>query len=167
MRTAENEIDMEKICDILKDDYKVTAYVEQTGGGCATIMAGEVRDDEGHYQACAGPGWFRGPGWQHGVGDLGDFSVGFDDDGETESIFSQKQSTTWNENDVARILAGIVNGNIEEHATAYGTLPFYPDPNWGAFYTAAGNHVGELVAWMNEDGSMDPESITEIIYEEA
>jgi len=189
----ENEIDMEKICDILKEDYKIPAYVEQTGGGTATIYAGElkpvtresvawypasgaegpdqevvdgkIRVDHGtvteeKYAAVAGPGWFRGPGWQHGVGELNDFYIGPDDD-STENFMTSPGLT---EHDVARIIAGIVNDDIVEHATQWGTLSFFPDPNRGAYYTAAGNRVGELFAPMHTDGSMDPEEITEISH---
>lgn len=194
----ENEIDMEKICDILKEDYKITAYVEQTGGGTATICAGElkpvtresvvyypasgaegpdqevvdgkIRVDNGMvteevWGAVAGPGWFRGPGWSNGVGDLDDFYIGPDND-STEYF---RASPGLTEHDVARIIAGIVNDDIVEHATQWGTLSFFPDRLRGAYYTAAGNRVGELFAPMWTDGSMDPEEITsiEFTYEEA
>jgi len=59
---------------------------------------------------------------------------------------------------------------IEEYATEYGTLAFYPDPNKSAWYEVGkGDTVGALYAPMHTDGSMDPEEISEIsvTYEEA
>jgi hypothetical protein len=59
---------------------------------------------------------------------------------------------------------------IEEYATEYGTIAFYPDPSKGAWYESGrGDTVGALYAPMLADGSMDPEEISEIsvIYEEA
>jgi len=59
---------------------------------------------------------------------------------------------------------------IQEYATEYGTLAFYPDPNKGAWYEVGKGHtVGALYAPMLADGSMDPEEISEIsvTYEEA
>ena len=57
-----------------------------------------------------------------------------------------------------------------EHATEYGTIAFYPDPSKGAWYEVGrGDTVGALYAPMRDDGSMDPEGISEIsvTYEEA
>jgi len=58
----------------------IPAFVQQTGGGVATIYAGTVTGDR--YQALAGPGWFTGPGWTLAKGYAGEFSVSSDDDGE-------------------------------------------------------------------------------------
>lgn len=43
----------------------VPAYVEQTGGGCATIQAGPTfvnAHGDTVYAALCGPGYFAGPG---------------------------------------------------------------------------------------------------------
>lgn len=64
------------------------AFVEQTGGGCATLFAGGTHIDghgETRYVAAAGPGWFDGPDWtlpRAFIGQGGDFCVGPDDDGD-------------------------------------------------------------------------------------
>lgn len=86
-------------CEHLPD---VRCYVEQTGGGCATVYLGgpyyaesdwnvaldQVRFDalpraeQARYDqivpVMAGPGWFAGPGWTDGRADPGDFAIGYD-----------------------------------------------------------------------------------------
>jgi len=69
------------------------AYVEQTGGGVATIYASRTADERGYparhpvgpynddvVDVAAGPGWFEGPAWTMPRGDLADFYVGPDGD---------------------------------------------------------------------------------------
>lgn len=78
-----SEIDMDEVVAELAL-LGVKAYVEQTGGGCATIYAGEPfldPDGDRRYPGLAGPGFFAGPGWTLGRGHRGDFTVGPDDDG--------------------------------------------------------------------------------------
>lgn len=78
------EVDMDKIVSIVRDDYGIPAYVEQTGGGTATIYAGPTHHEDGwgtRHAAAAGPGWFAGPHWTKGRGIVSDFFVGPDDDG--------------------------------------------------------------------------------------
>ncbi len=82
----------------------IPAYVEQTGGGCATIMVGKLtpREEpnytwkflneagngpgidgtkmEDRYDLLVGPGWFDGPGWTEGRGDTDDLYIGPDND---------------------------------------------------------------------------------------
>lgn len=60
----------------------IAAEVDQTGGGTATLFAGERffdRDGEPRWQVIAGPGYFD----QHGMAlaDTADFSLGLDNDG--------------------------------------------------------------------------------------
>lgn len=90
-------VNMDRIVEIIKAEG-FYAYVEQTGGGCATIYSSDRSseqypgapapylinplDGEGRYPVIAGPGWFEGPGWTNARGALGDFYVGPDDDGE-------------------------------------------------------------------------------------
>ena len=65
------------------------AFVEMTGGGCATIFAGPVHEEEGYgarYAAIAGPGWFDGPGYTIARAAAHDFYVGVDDDGSTDPL---------------------------------------------------------------------------------
>lgn len=101
-------LDLDKVCDLLKE-RNIPAYVEQTGGGCATIYAGEPdRTDPQwpRYKALAGPGWFEGPGWSNGRADTSDFYVGPDDDGEGGYVISQAD---WTEADAAEAIAKQVN----------------------------------------------------------
>lgn len=78
----------------------VPCFVEQTGGGCATVYAGDTYTDEhgdARYLAGAGPGWFEGPGWTNARADLvdgSDFYVGLDDDGEDEQGVWVQPGTT-------------------------------------------------------------------------
>lgn len=68
----------------------IPAYVEQTGGGCATIYAGGMHvSEETHldgsvhrenaWNVSAGPGHFLDSQWTQGVADLGEFYVGAND----------------------------------------------------------------------------------------
>jgi hypothetical protein len=97
-------LDLQKVCDLLKG-ADIPAYVEQTGGGIATIFAGKMDADD-RYEAVAGPGWFDGPGWTLPRGDTSGFSVGPDtDDNYAESVFAD---ATWDETRVASTIAGII-----------------------------------------------------------
>lgn len=82
------ELNLDIVVEIV-NRHGVPAYVEQTGGGTATIYAGvPYKDDEGdqRFPAVAGPGWFTEPGWRGGRSTLYEFSIGPDDDGESGSI---------------------------------------------------------------------------------
>ncbi len=63
------------------------AYVEQTGGGVATIYAASrsLKDANGHdhYGFAAGPGSFAGPGWTNAHGHTDDFYLGANDTGDS------------------------------------------------------------------------------------
>lgn len=93
-RQMSDTIDMEMIAELVRRAGYV-AYVEQTGGGVATIYASKTADAKGwpathevdgdpRFEAVAGPGWFEKPGWLEPRGSLADFYVGIDDQGETE-----------------------------------------------------------------------------------
>lgn len=88
MDLAMREVDMDEVVRHLRDTFKVTdAYVEQTGGGCATIYAGGIpgadpEDDRPRWRAVAGPGVY-GWGRRPSRGDLGDFHIGPDGDADT------------------------------------------------------------------------------------
>lgn len=117
-------LDLDKVVALLKDKG-VTAYVAQTGGGTATIYAGEMfyREEERvrwngdvkevvgtdrieRFPALAGPGWFDGPGWTNGRADTSDFCVGPDDDGVSDPLFATDE---WDEARVADELVKLVN----------------------------------------------------------
>lgn len=74
---------MNRIVELLQAKGVANAYVEQTGGGCATIYAGPTHLDgngDERWAVCAGPGWFTNGGGA--FGDRADFYIGPDDDGE-------------------------------------------------------------------------------------
>jgi hypothetical protein len=105
-------LDLEKVCSILAEKYNVHAYVEQTGGGCATIYAGDRYPDdtgEDRYQAAAGPGWFAGPGWTRGRATTDDFCVGPDDDGQADPVFA---SIDWDEARVAAEIDKLIKNGV-------------------------------------------------------
>lgn len=82
--TEKYEVDMQAVAEIVSR-AGVPAYVEQTGGGCATIYAGVTyKDSEGdeRFPAAAGPGWFAGPHFSQPRASLYEFGVGPDNDGE-------------------------------------------------------------------------------------
>lgn len=75
----------------------VKAYVEQTGGGCATIYAGDLDEwpdqyGDKRYAVAAGPGWFEGPGWIRPYGDATDFHIGPDDDGRLPAVMPEERT---------------------------------------------------------------------------
>jgi hypothetical protein len=75
------ELDMEKIVSLVTAQG-VAAFVQQTGGGVATIYAGATRAeaDAEYFAVVAGPGWFSGPRSSQARGDDEDFRVGPDND---------------------------------------------------------------------------------------
>lgn len=112
------ELNMDRICELLAAKG-IPAYVEQTGGGCATIYAGEKTPQtftisygaketytEDRYEACAGPGWFAGPGWTNGRADTSDFYVGLDDDGQGELIIPAHNR--WDEEHAATAISDLI-----------------------------------------------------------
>ena len=63
-----NDLDFDRIAELLRDEHGLDAYVEQTGGGCATLYVGpytvNADDPQITWPAIsAGPGWFTGPDW--------------------------------------------------------------------------------------------------------
>lgn len=80
-------LDLDEVVRLLRDEHGIAdAYVEQTGGGCATIYAGPTRYDpheQAHrYAAIAGPGWFEDRAtFSQARAASADFYIGPDDDG--------------------------------------------------------------------------------------
>lgn len=77
------------------------AFVDMTGGGCATVFAGEKRTDifgDERYAVQLGAGHFEGPGWTNAVGWVEEMSFSKDDGGLSESFLIEEG---WNEVDVA------------------------------------------------------------------
>jgi len=81
-----HELNMDTIVELVKAEG-FPAYVEQTGGGVATIYAGHTFKDTDSFggidvdvwPVVAGPGWFEGPGWTKPRADKRDFYIGPDD----------------------------------------------------------------------------------------
>jgi hypothetical protein len=109
-------VDMDAVVRILNRSYGIHAYVEQTGGGCATIYAGKLSlnvnfltdDDAERWDCIAGPGWFQWPGG-HAIGEIGDFHVGPDDDGEDiDAVWTAGKDD--NEATIAARMADFIQG---------------------------------------------------------
>lgn len=117
------ELNFDTIVELLKE-RDIPAIVEQTGGGTATIYAGEMYkrrepvytwktgprtvdrwEDVDRWEAGAGPGYFEGPGWTNGRGGTEDFVVGRDDDGEGEYVYADD---TWDEKRAADEITKVV-----------------------------------------------------------
>lgn len=107
---------MDAVVDALQKGG-IPAYVEQTGGGCATIYAGGQHVHEERYpngdvdrwnrwNVAAGPGWFEGPDWTQGTAALGEFSVSPNDEGESDCV-SLPDSVTTHDEAVAWAVAAI------------------------------------------------------------
>lgn len=105
-------IDMDAIVGLLAAEG-IDAYVEQTGGGCATLFAGRLDDDDRDvmhegWAATAGPGYFAGPGWTLGRGVLGDFWIGRNDDGDTQAVAPNSADPR----ESAELVAAVVRGEL-------------------------------------------------------
>lgn len=82
-------IDLDTIVDHLRDSHGIAAYVEQTGGGCATIYCHPMLPSTDARQGddlwpviAAGPGWFDRPWHEDGArgqADTDDFHWGAGD----------------------------------------------------------------------------------------
>lgn len=111
-------LDMDRVVEILRTVHGVeNAFVQQTGGGCATIYAGPVADDEEgdpRYAAIAGPGWFEGPGFTVARGTIGDFYIGRDNDGATDPVEPLEDAS---EETVAALIAAQVHASSLNEAT--------------------------------------------------
>lgn len=108
------ELDLDDIVDRI-NEQGLWAYVEQTGGGCATIYAGAWHsvDDDPYssgsriaYSAVAGPGSF-GWGERPSTGDTCEFYISADTLGDTRSGFQGVDCTDLeitSSNDVANLI---------------------------------------------------------------
>jgi hypothetical protein len=74
-------LDLDRIAEHIRE-RGFRAYVEQTGGGVATIYAG----NDTHYLAAAGPGWFSGPNWTKPLAHTSDFSIGLMDEEDGDPV---------------------------------------------------------------------------------
>lgn len=123
-----DEISLDAVVDILRA-RGCPAYVEQTGGGCATIYAGpQYHDTEGNlrWAAVAGPGWFE-PHWgapgATAWATSHEFSVGYDDGGDAPAVFWDLRRLTPSADFVADVIQNVCSG---EYLDVDGT-PFSAD----------------------------------------
>ncbi|MEU7822943.1 hypothetical protein [Catellatospora sp. NPDC049133] len=118
----------------LLDDEGVKAYVEQTGGGTATIYIGETVTigGEEQYELAAGPGSFEGPGWTEGTSDTANFSISRDDHG-VSGWYVEPQPLDDEEAIVRLILASLTRARAEIAAEQAAE--------------AAGVRVPQVVGW--------------------
>jgi hypothetical protein len=84
------------------------AFVEQTGGGVATIYAGRRAPDTNgdlRWSAAAGPGWFEGPGFRRPRADTCEFYIGPDDDGEATPACPARGASA---EEIARMIVAVI-----------------------------------------------------------
>lgn len=126
------EFNMDEVCALLHYHLGVRAYVEYTGGGCATIYAGSARQVDGEtfgdgtpvyrYPCLGGPGWFTGPmggARTTTVGDYTDFYVGPDD--ETVVPGSLADMGVTNTRQIAALIAlNVIDAADFDNVTAIG-----------------------------------------------
>lgn len=99
-------IDMNEVARLV-EEMGYPAFVQQTGGGTATIYAGDRIPDPDFdeiYEAAAGPGWFTDATWSQGYGLKTDFYVG--PDGETDDYWTAPEDCT--EQDVAHQIVLVI-----------------------------------------------------------
>jgi hypothetical protein len=85
-----DELDLDWFVNLLHAG-DIPAFIEQTGGGCATVYAGvpyRDADSRVRYPCVAGPGWFEGRRWTQGRASVDEFTVGPDDDGDTTPYYA-------------------------------------------------------------------------------
>jgi hypothetical protein len=108
-----SEISFDEVVRLIEGEG-FAAFVQQTGGGVATVYAsrkdatGTLRTHEvgpyhdEHYEVAVGPGWFDGAGWTNGRGDTSDLYVGIDgDESPSESPWSATVPASATEQEVA------------------------------------------------------------------
>lgn len=146
-------LDMDEIVRLV-EAKGVHAYVEMTGGGVATIFAGEqhvypeVDGEWPRWDVAAGPGTYNHRDYHHNVGDKGDFYVGADDDGESGYITAPETAT---EEMVADVIVAMVRVRGQQWDDRFNHA--MDEDEWEATYYPVGF----------PDGSDDPTSETYLI----
>lgn len=117
------DLNMDRVVELLHGKGVDNAYVEQTGGGCATIFAGPTFEEPDYgtrYAACAGPGRY---GWTSDVASMGhtdEFCVGADDYGDGPHKYLHEQDGVPTEQEAAEEFAAqmiydrVVDGTVEQ-----------------------------------------------------
>jgi hypothetical protein len=132
------EFSMDEVVKILTAKGVPNAYVEMTGGGCATIFAGPTFEEPDYgtrYMVAAGPGSFR---WtEDSIGHTDEFCIGADDygDGPNFYVSDLPGAATMTAEDVANLIHGfLVRAEYERLVRAIG-MGFHPDTR-GDNYTS-------------------------------
>lgn len=115
------DVDMEEVARLLVQRGIPDAYVEQTGGNTATIVAGPglvTFEGEPRWAMMAGPGIFLGPHWTIARGHLDDFAVGADDDGDDRSACVEVPNNATDEQIVDLCMARMVTVYADRVAAA-------------------------------------------------
>lgn len=88
-------VDFDRVVEALKA-RGITAYVEMTGGGVATIYTGtDGSDPDVRPVVAAGPGWFEGPYYSRPRGAIGDLYIGPDEaDDNLDNIEPKNEAET-------------------------------------------------------------------------
>jgi hypothetical protein len=130
-----DEFNMDEVCALLHYHLGVQAYVEYTGGGCATIYAGGTFRNYGEagdsdetpiyrQRALGGAGWFtspmgKGDPQQQALGSWHEFVVGKDDDGESHTYI--KDAGVTNTRQIAALIAlYVIDAADFDNVTAIG-----------------------------------------------
>lgn len=115
------EFSMDEVVKILTAKGVENAYVEQTGGGCATIFAGPTHDEPDYgkrYAVAAGPGAYGrydGGEWHDSVGHTDEFCIGADDygDGPHFYVSDKPGADTMTAEDVATLIHEFLTATTE------------------------------------------------------
>lgn len=86
----EYDFNMDRVAEVLRETHGIAAYVEMTGGGCATLFIGE-RDADGRYELLAGPGTYQHRDTGFSVASMWEFFIGPDDNSTPIANFGDSQ----------------------------------------------------------------------------
>lgn len=153
MTTTERELNLDRIVEILVNQHRLDqAYVEQTGGGVATIYAGPTRPDPEdpsarRFAAVAGPGSY---GWGHraSVASLDEFYVGPDDQGEADAIDVATVGAVTEEQVAALIAAQARRADPTQPVDADELTALGLDPSGRSLPADMSRDREELSAWV-------------------
>jgi hypothetical protein len=164
-------LDLDEIVDRIHEQG-VWAYVEQTGGGCATIFAGAWHSvPDGNYgrtmyAAVAGPGTY-GWGDRPSVGHTDEFFIGADDQGESDGIDCSKLDIT-SARDLADLIVAQTQlplGSALTHRQARRILrrrrPAEPKPSKRPM--PDGQALDIMTEFMNQPGPWNGGDVCEVV----
>lgn len=82
MTMDEREVSGDQVLAAVWEATSLPAYIEHTGGGCATVQIGYLGPDD-RYTLLIGPGTFNWADSSRSIFYLDDMYIGPDDDGES------------------------------------------------------------------------------------